>query len=509
MKYWVIDGGEAKGPFEPDELKKLPGFGPSSMIAPDGADRADDWKPASFYLLRPPNPRSEPVEPKPRPAPAPVLEPEPQPAPAPVAAAPAAARSPLLPLILGTAALAAIGGGAYYARRQNLKTAPVEQPPVAAAPAPAPPAPIAKAVPDGDRGGSLPLAVDDAARADALNLTQNFVIVSPAGKYPAGPFDVLAPKRWKAPKTLGELYELRPLEALALEAVAQAQSSGEPVARAAKDIQKDPSGWKDFSEKFLKTAGRVKWDVEPGQADVVRVVAHLRSPRTGAPERRAFDADLKRRTLKPVDFEAWRDLDAKACGNWARASLKIGETPDDAAVAQAAPVYPWSRAKPFKQRKQSPGTRPKALEPVPDEEDSTPEPAQPPEKPLAKAAEKPAPPPGDADEFDPLAAGAQSAPPDHEAAAPQAVEPKPEPAPERAKAAAPPPSDVPDSVAAAPPKPAAKAPETVPPLMDNPPPPQASGPAGDKPANLKTSPGAKKSVTDMSVDELEKYLNRK
>lgn len=545
MKYWVYDGKEATGPYDPEELKKLPGFGPSTMIAPDGADTADEWKPASYYLIRPPNPRSEPAaEPRPASEPkaeaAPVVEPEEDALAAAAVASPMSWRSPVVPVTLGLAALAAVSGGAYYARQKKLKAAPVEAAAVSApAPAPAPAAAPAPPPPV--------TAEEEAARTDALNLVQKFKIVSPGGKYPANPFDVLSPKRWKAPRTLGQLYELRPLEGLSLEALQEAQRRGQPVAQAAKELRKDSDAWKAFAEKFLKARGGAKWEVKLVSPELALVSAHLRSPRTGAPEHRSFEVDLKRRALKPTDFDAWCDVDAKTCAKWARAHLKLGDVPDQAALAAAAPAYEWPRLK-TKARPQSPGTRPEAVEeagdapvadasPEGDEGGGLPaaEPARKKPEPIAEEKE-PAPAakpvvrskkagkrnastasPGDADDFDPLA---EAPPPEHASAAPQSVPQRRVPAPTRAKrepAATPveptraEPAPATDSIAPSE-RASAKPVEAVPPLMERLPgeagmPSKTPPPPPGQP--VPPSPGAKKSVTDMNVDELEKYLNRK
>jgi len=51
MKFWVYDKArrDATGPFETADLKKVPGFGPDTIVAPDGAANAQAWKPVSAY----------------------------------------------------------------------------------------------------------------------------------------------------------------------------------------------------------------------------------------------------------------------------------------------------------------------------------------------------------------------------------------------------------------------------------------------------------------------------
>lgn len=129
MRFYLIDGGAAKGPFTAEQLEKLPGFDAESMVCPVGATSAEDWKPAvSFEPLKavlfkpkaaapapnpapsgPPCPKcrtanpagavfcfkcgariaAEPVPAAKPPAPAPAPAPSPAPAPAPAMAPPA------------------------------------------------------------------------------------------------------------------------------------------------------------------------------------------------------------------------------------------------------------------------------------------------------------------------------------------------------------------------------------------------------------------------------------
>ncbi len=90
MAYYLYDGSKNLGPFEAEELRGRPGFGPQTLVYPAGASGADAWKPAGSFpdlfpprteitlTMPPPVKRAEPPAPAPAPAPAP----EPQ-APAP------------------------------------------------------------------------------------------------------------------------------------------------------------------------------------------------------------------------------------------------------------------------------------------------------------------------------------------------------------------------------------------------------------------------------------------
>lgn len=48
MRYWLLhpDGSGADGPYEPHELRALPGFGPDRVVAPENAQTAEAWTPA-------------------------------------------------------------------------------------------------------------------------------------------------------------------------------------------------------------------------------------------------------------------------------------------------------------------------------------------------------------------------------------------------------------------------------------------------------------------------------
>lgn len=70
MRYWFFDekSRRATGPHLDMVLIKQPGFGPESKIAPEGARKSHEWKPAKDFpefqaLFAPPPP---PGKPKPR-----------------------------------------------------------------------------------------------------------------------------------------------------------------------------------------------------------------------------------------------------------------------------------------------------------------------------------------------------------------------------------------------------------------------------------------------------------
>lgn len=56
MRFWVFDPKrrDALGPYDAEQLAALPNFGPETVVAPDGAKKSAEWKPAKAVdALRP------------------------------------------------------------------------------------------------------------------------------------------------------------------------------------------------------------------------------------------------------------------------------------------------------------------------------------------------------------------------------------------------------------------------------------------------------------------------
>lgn len=49
MKYWIYDGKQAQGPYAVEQLKAVPGFGPETVVAPEGASSTDQWRAAKTF----------------------------------------------------------------------------------------------------------------------------------------------------------------------------------------------------------------------------------------------------------------------------------------------------------------------------------------------------------------------------------------------------------------------------------------------------------------------------
>src|SRR5271170_3405910 len=61
MKYFFEVDKEVRGPYEVQELKQAPGFGPGSKVCPEASTNAADWKPARAYadFVHSPSPHSK------------------------------------------------------------------------------------------------------------------------------------------------------------------------------------------------------------------------------------------------------------------------------------------------------------------------------------------------------------------------------------------------------------------------------------------------------------------
>ncbi|MEK7857717.1 MAG: hypothetical protein AAB320_01125 [Elusimicrobiota bacterium] len=110
MKYWIFDGKQAQGPYAVEQLKAVPGFGPETVVAPEGASSTDQWRAAkTFDALRGLFIKAAPLPPPP---PKPATAPEPQSA----VAAPQVekSRKPLWStLLIAAGVMVAIARGVY------------------------------------------------------------------------------------------------------------------------------------------------------------------------------------------------------------------------------------------------------------------------------------------------------------------------------------------------------------------------------------------------------------
>lgn len=326
MKYWVFDGKQAVGPYEVEELKRIPLFGAQTLICPEDAGSAEQWRPAQYYLIKPPR-----------------AKPEPQPAaqaPAPAAAAePAVADKPardsgkrLLAAALGVAALGAAAAAIIWfdQAKKIMNPTPAPRPPAARqAPPPAP---------------SVPEAEKESAKQAAVDFVKNFPLQSSAAKYPPQPIDIFNLKKWRPAATLGELYERRSLLTLASSAHVSLQKQGHTLEQGDKEIRRNNERWEAYARNFFNENFKLGWSSESIAGPVYRVTAVSRAMRGAREDRRNFEADLDKKTIKPLDSDAWFDLDPKKCAQWGGKNIRLGE-PADPADFSNAPTYSLKPAK--------------------------------------------------------------------------------------------------------------------------------------------------------------------
>ncbi len=510
MKYWLYDGKDAAGPYEAEELKRLPGFTPESLICPDGAESADQWRPAQYYLIRPPATKDPGASSARagqtarakgggmgRIAEAELEEARveaPSSSAAQGAARPGAqSRRPSAAVLAALATLPLTAAAAYYMHRASKPAAVPPAPPAATANGSAPSQPAL--------GNPLPVVSEETAN-EVIEFARRFPVPSASGNFPAAPEDALTPSVWRAPETLGEALEMRGNQSLAFAAAAVLQKQGHTVAAARREVAKNPERWEAYARRYVDEEVRLRWNVEPVTGSRYRVIVQARLHRGGAEDRMAFEADLVKRTMKPLDLDAWFLLDPKGCAKWGDKHVHIGEDVDPALIASAAPAYgiPLKRARAKRPRREAPPPAPVA-KPAPAPEPTPQEDGIPDDQP----AQRPAPAP---------VAQQRSEPP-----------PSAQPQPKPAEAAKPEPSDRAKAADAAARAQDADLLEKA--LMGDQPadhPAPAPQAAAAKPAAPAPSPAAKssssdddddkadknhKNAMDMSVDELKQYLNRR
>jgi hypothetical protein len=447
-KYWIFDGKDAVGPYGAEELKKQPGFGAETLICPDGAETVDQWRPARHYLIRPPDSRPEPIR-RPEPAPQPmqaVVLPSVVPEPMPIRA------SAVPSTVWALTAIAAVSGGllVYYAKHKSPKRVPA--PAVQAA---APAASAAPAAPEP--------AAPQQANEEAVSFVTSFPVQSVGTKYPSTALEVFSSRQWKAPANVGEALQGNALLALTQSAAATLQKQGHGAREGELEISRHRDKWDAYANRFLKANYRLKWSTQHLNGDIYRVTAEVRYRKNDADEAHSFEADVARRTLKPLDIDAWFDLDPKACARWGEKNVRLGESVDGEKLMAAAPTYPYPLPRRQQRKKKAPSAEVAAV----------------PKRAAAlKAAPRPSGPlPEEADYPDEGAEDTSAAPAEKSSPAPQ-------PAP--ARPAATPISQLPGS-----PLPPMPAPSAAP----------AAAPAA-------AASGKPKNAADMSVDELEQYLKR-
>lgn len=536
MRYWLFDGRDAVGPFTEEQLRLQPGFSLDALIAPDGAGSADQWKPARQYLPAAPAPAPQPSPrpvPAPQAAPAPAASPRPVPAeprpmmgraadlkpeaaaaaprPEPAGLSPEAIRrakalelparktdpepEPVLPppappapglsnaakAALAASVVLALGGGGWYASRRHKKPAPA-----------APAAVAAGTTTSGPPAAPMPAA----GEGETLDFAKNFPLQSRPRKRPSDAMTLFTPKNWTAAQTLQELYAQAALEALGREAMATLERRGLTMADAEREVRKSPELWQRRADKFL-AKNTVLWTVEAANGGLV-VTATL--PFSAPP--RKFQVDAAAHTLQPLSLPAWFDVDPAQARKWAAKYRRLSEDEEDPSTpGPTAPVYRSNGAPPHPSLAKAPPSKPavESVDPNDDEDADVEEPAPKPAPRVAKAARpKPAPAPK-REEPEEEAKTVDTIFSDDDRPAPQPINPETRVSRAPSRPASPPAAEPKREPAPAPQ--ASKEPDM--PMKEPSAAPSAPPPSGAP------SGGPKKSVADMSVEELQQYLNRK
>ncbi len=306
MRYWLFDGKSPTGPFEEEELKNLPGFNAKSLICPENAQSSNQWKPAQYYLIKPP--------------PQKVRE------------------EAQLPEKNRMGRLAEIEE-AETAQKKEEKATPAS----ASREQSSPPnrtglkillvsSLLALAVYffpkalSSFRSHSLPLNLSSSSEthqdlsAKALEIVKNFPVLPSERTYPVQMEDILAPSKWKTPKTLGSLLEAKALGALALDALMILKAEGLSPISGEKALAQNADAWKNWGEAFLSKNLAFEWvtfSVSNSNSHV-RIEAASPMPWSLSGRKDIFDCDVQNKTVQPLNFNAWFDLDPHAARKWAR-----------------------------------------------------------------------------------------------------------------------------------------------------------------------------------------------
>ena len=302
MRYWFFDGKGPTGPFEEEELKNLPGFNAKSLICPENAQSSNQWKPAQYYLIKPPPQKARAEAQLPEKtrmgrladleeaeAAKKDTESESQKS---QAQNPPSRKTGLKILFLSTLLACAVYFfpklfSFFRSRLQSLR------------------APSANSSETQDRG------------SQAIEIAKAFPIMPPDRSYPGRIEDILLPSKWKIPKTLGALLEGKALGALSLETIILLKAEGLSPISGEKLIAQNPQEWKNWGGTFLEKNLAFQWSSFSLPNSHVRVEASSPSPWSLAGRKDIFDCDVKNKTLKPLNFNAWFDLEPRAAKAWA------------------------------------------------------------------------------------------------------------------------------------------------------------------------------------------------
>ena len=302
MRYWFFDGKGPTGPFEEEELKNLPGFNAKSLICPENAQSSNQWKPAQYYLIKPPPQKTRPeaqLPEKTRMGRLADLEEaetakkdEENDSQKSQEQNPPSRKTGLKILFLSILLACAVYFSPklisfFSSRIQALKLHSV-----------------------------APSQTQDMG-SQAVEIVKAFPIMPPNRNYPRRIADVLLPSKWKTPKTLGELLEEKALGALSLETLILLKAEGLSPISGEISIAQNPQEWKNRGGAFLEKNLAFQWSSFSLPNSHVRVEASSPSPWSLSGGKDVFDCDVQNKTLKPLNFNAWLDLNPHAAKVWA------------------------------------------------------------------------------------------------------------------------------------------------------------------------------------------------
>ncbi len=322
MRYWFFDGKGPTGPFEEEELKSLPGFNAKSLICPENAQSSNQWKPAQYYLIKPPPQKTRPEAQLPEKTRMGRLadieeveaakkdkENESQKS---QAQNPPSRKTGLKILFLSILLSCAI----YFSPKlisffrsqvQSLKLP------------------------------SLASSDTQDPGSQAIEIVKAFPITPPGRNYPIQITDILLPSKWGTPKTLGVLLEGKALGALSFDTLMFLKVGGLSPISGEKSIAQNPQEWKNWGGAFLEKNLAFQWSSFSLPNSHIRVEASSPAPWSLAGRKDVFDCDVQNKTLKPLNFNAWFDLDPAAARAWAARNRLFWQTFDEPLTE--APAY--------------------------------------------------------------------------------------------------------------------------------------------------------------------------
>lgn len=324
MKYWIRINKESLGPVGPEQIRRISGITEDSLVFPDGATSASDWRrlrdvPELVQALRRPA-----APPPPLPQGPPALSPTPLSTTVP-AVVPKSVRLNWTFLALVTVAGGVVGIiGVIGIQHQRARTDVIGKDGVQAGKPPKQ-AEVAPVTPTVD--------VWAGKERESIALVKGFPTRNRGARFPLSISDVIQ-KRSYEPKTVGESVEGFLFTILG----AQMKQAG--FSAPEKGLKE-----KAMFEEIFERETAPHWSATRVAGPVYRVTHSTRVPfRPGAvTNSKPFEVNLEQRTLKPLTALTWMALDLSAAEKWVNAS---GNQSTDADVSAVATSYRFGESGP-------------------------------------------------------------------------------------------------------------------------------------------------------------------